>query len=224
MYSSSEIDNIIEAIYNAHSTLTPFCEYSININETTIDHVITLHKALSSHKIISLQDSRRFINELTPIASDILLHSLNIDRNGKDCWTIYNKALEISGITLQLPQTSTITHESQKIQKDWKVYSLGRLSQLKPLITESEIRAHSITLLPYTNAPLRNIKKLDGKNILIMCELIRRTYPTLILNNSMCFKYDDLPITTRSFDTIRNEDMRAYTFLQSTYSPLLDNV
>ena len=208
---SSLITKIIDEIKNAHTTLTPFVNVEFEYNEKKYNLFNMLSKTLKG-ACLQLSDEKKFVSDLIDIAPDIIIHSLNVDSNMKDCWDIFNIAYTNTG-TVYETHNSLITHIGKKMDKNWKRYALYRLDTISTIINEFEINSHSLNPLPYTNVDSKHIKLLHAKDIIILFKLIRRKYPDITLNTSMCFRYDDLDISMKSILIIKKEMQEAYDFL-----------
>lgn len=207
------INTIIINIKQCHETKTKFSDKSLmyNSKQTTLWNICT---NTMKNKILRLEDARYFVRELLPITQDIISYSLNIDDNERDSWMFFNKAIETSGVYIDIPNTSKHIYKGRKLQKFWARYALKKLEDINQLINDSELQEHSIKILPYTNVPSKNIKLLYGKDILIMFKLISKEYPQIHhLNPSMCFRFDDIDISMKSLDIIKRENIDTYNYL-----------
>lgn len=209
------VDTLINEIKSCEHALTPFTNRVITYCEKQYTLFDILYKKLRG-SVFLISDAKRFVDELTPIAQNVILNSLNIDANAHDSWNIFNKALSLSGMSCFIQNNSKFIYEGRKMEKDWKIYALSRLDLIYPLIRQREIDSHAVTILPYTDAPTKNIKLLHGKDILIFFKLIKSTYPNIKINTSMCFKFDDIEISMRCLDTIKKENEDAYLFIITT--------
>ena len=211
------IQTIISNIKECNDTKTKFSDKNIiyNSRNTTLWNLCA---NTMKNKIVKLNDARTIVNELLPIAPDIISYSLNINENEKDSWQFFNKALETTSTLIEIQNTSKHTYKGRKIQKFWSRYALKKLEDINSLITEQELQEHFITILPYTNVSSKNIKLLYGKDILIMFRLMLQKYPHIkCFNQTMCFRFNDTDISMKSLETIKNEDIDAYNYIITTF-------
>lgn len=209
---SELIDCIIKAIKDALTHKIPFTEYVF----TYISTNYTLFDMLFKHiKNASLKpsDSKKFIQEIIDIAPLVILEGLNIDEKGRDCWSIFNQILKENNYIVEFKDMSKIIHEGRKIDKNWKTYALTRLEQINMLITPFDMKQHSVNILPYTDAPIKNIRIFHGKELLILFRLIKENYPEIRINSSMCFRFDDIDVSMKCLSLINKESPNAYSFI-----------